>query len=143
MALKTVRPYPFTEAAYSHWTDSVAAVGAAAGSAALNVSSYVTDALSDVSDNEAVVKILLAHEPTIMAQNPDVDLVLTGHTHGGTMFFLQPLIARFNLGYVSGLYQVNERTKIYVSNGTGIWSGFSCRVLVPAEITRFTLRKAD
>lgn len=142
-ALKTVRPYPFTEAAYRHWTDSVAAVGAAAGSAALNVSSYVTDALSDVSANDAVVKILLAHEPTIMAQNPDVDLVLTGHTHGGTMFFLQPLIARFNLGYVSGLYQVNERTKLYVSNGTGIWSGFSCRVLVPAEITRFTLRAAD
>ena len=142
-ALKTVRPYPFTEAAYRHWSDGVTAVGVAAGSAALNVSSYVTDALSDVGQNDQVVKILLAHEPTIMAQNPEVDLVLTGHTHGGTMFFLQPLIARFNLGYVSGLYQVNERTKLYVSNGTGIWSGFSCRVLVPAEITRFTLRRAD
>ena len=141
-ALKTVRPYPFTEAAASHWTDHVTAVGVAAGSAALNLSSFVTDALSDVSASDDVVKILLAHEPTIIEQNPEVDLVLTGHTHGGTMFFLQPLIAHFNLGYVSGLYQVNARTKLYVSNGTGIWSGFSCRVLVPAEITRFTLRRA-
>lgn len=141
-ALKTVRPYPATKAAYQHWTDSFAAVGAAAGNTALNASSYMTDALSDISDNDDVVKILLAHEPIIMGQNPDVDLVLTGHTHGGTMFFLKPLIAHFNMGYVSGMYEVNERTKIYVSNGTGIWSGFSCRVMVPAEITRFTLRAA-
>lgn len=141
-AFKKVRPYPLTQAAYEHWTDRVAAVGAAAGSTAINVSSYVTDALSDISHDTEVVKLLLAHEPIVMAQNPEVDLVLTGHTHGGTMFFLKPFVGAYNLGYVSGMYQVNERTKIYVSNGTGIWSGFSCRVLVPAEITRFTLRAA-
>ena len=141
-AFKKVRPYPLTQVAYEHWSDRVAAVGAAAGSTAINVSSYVTDALSDISHDTEVVKLLLAHEPIVMAQNPEVDLVLTGHTHGGTMFFLKPFVGAYNLGYVSGMYQVNERTKIYVSNGTGIWSGFSCRVLVPAEITRFTLRAA-
>lgn len=89
---------------------------------------------------QASFRLLLAHEPIIVTQNPNVDLILTGHTHGGTMFFLKPLVASFNAGYVSGLYDVNERTKLYVSNGTGIWSGFSCRVLVPAEITSFVLQ---
>lgn len=87
----------------------------------------------------ASFRLLLAHEPAIVTQRPEVDLILTGHTHGGTMFFLKPLIAHFNEGYVSGLYELNPRTKLYVSNGTGIWSGFSCRVLVPSEITSFVL----
>lgn len=90
----------------------------------------------------ASFRLLMAHEPPIVTQNPEADLILTGHTHGGTMFFLQPLIAHFNAGYVSGMYQVNPRTKLYVSNGTGIWSGFSCRVLVPSEITTFVLEVA-
>lgn len=100
--------------------------------------------LSAISESESVVqqasfRLLLAHHPVIATQNPEVDLILTGHTHGGTMFFLKPLVAAFNAGYVSGLYDINDRTKLYVSNGTGIWSGFSCRVLVPAEITSFVL----
>lgn len=93
--------------------------------------------------NRAHATVLLAHQPRI-AQKEDLnaDLVLTGHTHGGTMFFLKPLIARYNAGYVSGMYKLDSRTHLYVSNGTGIWSGFSCRILVPAEITRFTLKRA-
>ena len=87
------------------------------------------------------VQILLSHKPAI-ANNPDVtaDLILSGHTHGGVTIFLQPLFAYFNGGYVSGLYQVDEDTQLYVSNGTGIWSAFSCRILVPSEITLITLR---
>lgn len=99
------------------------------------------NSIPSVSDAAAAsFKLLLAHEPVVMTQNPDVNLVLTGHTHGGTMFFLKPLIAAFNAGYVSGLYEVTPDTSIYVSNGTGIWSGFSCRVLVPSEITVFNLK---
>jgi hypothetical protein len=30
--------------------------------------------------------------------------------------------------------------KVYVSPGTGIWAGFSCRVGVPSEITHIILR---
>lgn len=90
----------------------------------------------------AKTTILLAHNPAIVKEgNLGADLVLTGHTHGGTMFFLKPLIAYFNEGFVSGMYQLSERTQLYVSNGTGIWSGFSCRILVPAQIVRFTLHK--
>lgn len=101
----------------------------------------VQKALASISrDPRISARILLAHEPNIMADRPNVDLVLTGHTHGGTMFFLKPLIAAFNEGYVSGLYEEGD-TKLYVSNGTGIWAGFSTRLFVPAEITVFTLKR--
>ena len=87
-----------------------------------------------------IPRVLLAHEPAIANEHPPVNLILTGHTHGGTMFFLKPLIARFNGGYVSGMYDVTDNLKLYVSNGSGIWSGFSCRVGVDSEITTFILR---
>ncbi len=92
--------------------------------------------------NKPVAVIFIAHQPVAVSDpNLKADLVLTGHTHGGTMFFLQPLIARFNAGYVSGMYDLDNGSQLYVSNGTGIWSGFSCRIFVPAEITKFTLRR--
>lgn len=99
-----------------------------------------------VNNNEsgfADVQILLSHRPAI-ATDPDVtaDLVLSGHTHGGVAFFLEPFFAYANQGFVSGLYQVNDTTQLYVSNGSGIWSAFSCRILVPSEITLLTLKRA-
>ena len=87
--------------------------------------------------------LLLAHQPVVADyEGVSADLILAGHTHGGTMFFLKPLIAHFNAGYVSGLYKLDSRTHLYVSNGTGIWSGFSCRIFVPSQIMRFTLQAA-
>ena len=85
-----------------------------------------------------VPRILLAHRPD-NGSTPGVDLQLSGHTHGGVMFFLKPVVARFNRGYVNGLYQRDE-TALYVNPGTGIWNGFSCRLGVPSEITRIVLR---
>lgn len=88
------------------------------------------------------VRIMLSHQPKSMGRYANqVDLTLSGHTHGGLMFFLQPLVARFNEGFVKGLYPA-EGTNIYVSPGTGLWNGFSCRIGVPAEITRFILESA-
>lgn len=91
------------------------------------------------------ITVFLTHEPAeiekISGKKPE--LMLSGHTHGGTMFFLKPLIAHFNAGFVSGRYDLGEQAMLYVSNGTGIWSGFSCRVGVPAEITLFELQPAS
>lgn len=88
------------------------------------------------------VRILLSHQPR---QAPDyarhVDLILSGHTHGALMFFLQPLVARFNQGFVKGIYQVAGKM-LYVSPGTGLWNGFSNRIGVPSEITLFVLSGA-
>lgn len=87
------------------------------------------------------LRILLSHQPRHGREYTDkVDIVLSGHTHGGLMFFLQPLIARFNAGFVAGLYPVDGKN-IYVSRGTALWNGLSCRIGVPSEITRFVLKK--
>lgn len=84
-------------------------------------------------------RLLLAHRPNGILEPVDVDLQLSGHTHGGHLFFLQWLISTFNGGLVNGLYERAGRT-LYVSPGTGLWAGFSCRLGVPAEITRIILR---
>ena len=89
-------------------------------------------------------KILMAHQPRGAAKNAaaGIDLQLSGHTHGGLMFFLQPIVAAFNDGFVADRYDVKTAEKtmqLYVSRGTGLWGGFSTRFLVPSEITLFTL----
>ncbi|NTW88416.1 MAG: metallophosphoesterase [Desulfobulbaceae bacterium] len=88
------------------------------------------------------VRILMTHRPNgivCIAGKSNADLQLSGHTHGGHLLFMQWLISTFNGGLVGGLYEV-DGMKLYVSPGTGIWSGFSCRLGVPAEITRIILR---
>lgn len=88
----------------------------------------------------AGTRILLAHQPRPAREYaPFADLHLAGHTHGGLLFFLQPLIALFNGGYVNGEYAIGDE-RLYVSPGTALWSGFSCRIGVPAEITRIILK---
>jgi len=88
------------------------------------------------------VRVLMAHRPNGITEKIDADLQLSGHTHGGNLFFLKWLISAFNGGLVEGLYDLGGRA-LYVSPGTGIWSGFSCRLGVPAEITRIILRSQE
>ena len=88
---------------------------------------------------EDTVRILLMHQPRGAAAHDHVDIQLSGHTHGGQMFFLHPILARFNGGFVRGLYQLGGM-QLYVSPGTGLWGGFACRLGVPAEITQIVLR---
>ena len=97
------------------------------------------------SDAPAGPRILLSHQPQFGDSIPakGVDLQLSGHTHGGLLFFLKPLIAHFNNGYVHGLYDTPHCGKLYVSPGTGLWSGFACRIGVPSEITRIILKGAE
>lgn len=85
------------------------------------------------------VRVLMAHRPNGIAGRSNADLQLSGHTHGGNLFFMKWLISTFNGGLVGGLYEV-DGMKLYVSPGIGIWSGFSCRLGVPAEITHIILR---
>lgn len=86
--------------------------------------------------------VLLAHRPDDASGNHGADIQLSGHTHGGLMFFLKWLLASFNGGLVQGLYDV-KGMKLYVSPGTGLWAGFSCRLGVASEITRIVLRAPD
>lgn len=87
-------------------------------------------------------RLMLSHEPAFfIAEGNDADLQLSGHTHGGMMPILRQVVAGANAGFVRGLYGRGSRY-LYVGDGTGIWNGFSCRILTPPEITVLTLRKA-
>lgn len=99
------------------------------------------DAAQALAGAPEAFRILMSHQPR-NARDYDADLILSGHTHGGLMFFLQPLIARFNSGFVAGMYPLKDKN-VYVSPGTGLWNGFSCRIGVPAEITLLILRPAS
>ncbi|WP_224367970.1 metallophosphoesterase [Hyalangium versicolor] len=87
---------------------------------------------------EDVPRLLLAHQPrtAFLARGLDVDLQLSGHTHGGQifpfMFFVklqQPVIR--GLATIAGI-------RVYTSRGTGYW-GPPMRLGPAPEITELTL----
>lgn len=83
--------------------------------------------------------VLLAHQPRIMeeAEKAGVDLVLSGHTHGGQIWPFSYLVY-LQQPYVHGLKELNG-TKLYLSAGTGFW-GPPMRLGTTAEIALITLR---
>ena len=85
--------------------------------------------------------ILLSHRPehVYAAAEAGVDLQLSGHTHGGIIWGVDRLVGFANAGFYSGEYYING-TRLYVSNGTGIWRGLPIRLGHNSEITVFTLK---
>ncbi|WP_300706745.1 MULTISPECIES: metallophosphoesterase [Helicobacter] len=82
--------------------------------------------------------ILLAHQPKFaleVREEHQVDLILSGHTHGGQIFPFQFLV-KLDQPYLAGWYQHSLTTQIYVNRGTGFW-GPPMRILARAEITYF------
>jgi len=94
-------------------------------------------ALQDRDASHPVV--LLAHQPRIIddAVRHGVDLVLSGHTHGGQIWPFSYLVY-LQQPYVKGLKE-RDGTKLYLSSGTGFW-GPPMRLGTTAEITLITLR---
>ncbi|MCF6340950.1 MAG: metallophosphoesterase [Sulfurimonas sp.] len=79
--------------------------------------------------------ILLAHQPKFISEVKDgVDLMLSGHTHGGQIYPFKFLV-KLQQPYVSGLHKHNENLQIYVNRGTGFW-GPPMRLGVSSEITK-------
>ena len=89
-----------------------------------------------------VFRILLAHQPKLAAaaEAAGVDLQLSGHTHGGMIIGFNLLVAAFNNGLYSGVYELGDMI-LHISNGTGIWNGFPIRLGYPSEISVLTLKR--
>ena len=88
---------------------------------------------------EGSYRILLSHTPDFVdyLNKENVDLQLSGHTHGGQIFPFH-IFAKYANKYLSGLYEVNG-VKLYVSNGAGYW-GPAMRLFAPSEITVIDLK---
>jgi len=83
--------------------------------------------------------VLLAHQPKAIyeAAKLGMDLVLSGHTHGGQLW-PGPLVVGLVQPYVRGLHLHADRTWIYVHSGSGYW-GPPMRLGAPAEVALITL----
>ncbi len=85
--------------------------------------------------------ILLAHQPKYIQEVTDsVDLILSGHTHGGQLYPFRFLV-KLVQPYISGLHQHNDKLQIYVNKGTGFW-GPPMRLGASSEITDITITPA-
>lgn len=88
-------------------------------------------------------RILMQHQPRMAQANLDghhVDLQLSGHTHGGIIPLMYPIVRKSNRGFLRGVYDRDGR-KVCISNGAGFWPGFPVRYFTPSEIVVITLRK--
>lgn len=92
-------------------------------------------------------KILLCHRPYYLPQAAaeNIDLVLSGHTHGGQVVFGRFAGVTFSPAalaspYVWGKYSLGS-TQMYVSRGIGT-VGVPVRFNCPPEITRIVLKPA-
>ncbi|XP_004704109.1 transmembrane protein with metallophosphoesterase domain [Echinops telfairi] len=86
--------------------------------------------------------ILLAHQPLAakraLQERPEINLILSGHTHAGQIFPLN--VAAYLLNpFFAGLYRVAQTTFVYVSPGTAYY-GIPMRLGSRAEITELILR---
>lgn len=91
-------------------------------------------------------KILMSHDPShwraeVLEQYPDIDLMLSGHTHGMQFGVEIPGFKWSPVQYVykewSGLYE-SEKQKLYINRGFG-FIGYPGRVGILPEITVFEL----
>jgi hypothetical protein len=82
--------------------------------------------------------ILLSHTPwqAEVAANAGVDLMLSGHTHGGQIWPFDYLV-KTRYPFLEGQYKVKNMDLI-VTRGAGTW-GPRMRLWYPGEILRITL----
>ena len=97
---------------------------------------------------DAPVKVLLSHDPShwdaqVRPQYPDIDLMLSGHTHGFQFgveignFKWSP--SQYAYKQWAGLYQEGSQF-LYVNRGFG-YIGYPGRIGMPPEITIFELKR--
>ena len=102
------------------------------------VNAYIPDLKKALKNTDNFPKVLLAHQPRFINEiDQKVDLVLSGHTHGGQIAPFN-LLVKLQQPYVKGLNQHNDDTQIYVNKGTGFW-GPPMRLGASSEISLLTI----
>jgi hypothetical protein len=100
---------------------------------------YMPDLQKALDGTKPSPTLLLAHQPKFIKEVYEgVDLMLSGHTHGGQLFPFRFLVA-LQQPYVSGLHKHNENLQIYVNKGTGFW-GPPMRLGASSEITEIVIK---
>lgn len=128
--------------------DRIAILGIQNSSSHANFHTYGNLPKAHAASGDAPFKILLSHDPSYWETNilnyPDIDLTLSGHTHGMQFGVNLPFMKWSPVQYVykqwAGLYQ-QGRQKLYVNVGLG-FLGYPGRVGFLPEITVFELRRA-
>ena len=100
---------------------------------------YMPDLQRALQNTEDAPTLLLAHQPRFIYEVENgVDLILSGHTHGGQLYPFKYLV-QLQQPYVSGLHRHNEDLQIYVNKGTGFW-GPPMRLGASSEITEMLIK---
>lgn len=103
----------------------------------------IDNTLFDVSENDFI--IMVSHNPLFSKQliNKKVDLVLSGHTHGGQVTFFgkwAPEVgAHIEKGFMKGTVTV-DNTKVIISNGIGFSAYVPFRFFARPQINIITLK---
>lgn len=100
------------------------------------------------SSQRSEIAILLAHYPSTVFRLPPgrVDLVLSGHTHGGQIRF--PVLGclwahdRIPVRMARGLHRVGA-TWLHTSPGIGVCAPLKVRINCPPEVSVLTLEPVD
>ena len=109
----------------------------------LNVGVMADVAAAFASAINGEFRVLLQHQPKDARENIihyNVDLQLSGHTHGGFMPGISAVISRVSNGFIRGLYPICGKF-LYVSPGCGQCAWLPVRFLDPSELTVFVLAR--
>jgi hypothetical protein len=89
--------------------------------------------------NNEKFNILAYHRPSgvIDAKNKKIDLMLSGHTHGG-QFFPFTIVVDYIFGFKSGLTKIDD-FHLYLSDGLGVW-GPKLRLGSSNDLAIFTIK---
>ncbi|GAB2861611.1 metallophosphoesterase [Hymenobacter ruber] len=127
--------------------DKICILGIQNSSSHANFHTYGNLPKAHATSGDAPFKILLSHDPsyweTHILKYTDIDLTLSGHTHGMQFGVNLPFMKWSPVQYVykqwAGLYE-QGRQKLYVNVGLG-FLGYPGRVGFLPEITVFELRR--
>lgn len=111
---------------------------------ALGIPGPALDATLAQVDAASALHLMLVHQPKLareVAASGQVDLQLSGHTHGGHILGMDRwIVAPANDGFVRDAYTLDGMT-LFVSGGAGQWDGFTPRLGIPPRIDLITLRR--